>query len=72
MASDRLQGIRLRIAAEALITRRAGYEAENAHRANVGQGVAYGADAFELLASAMEALLCPTPPCEEKGEEERP
>lgn len=45
-----------RIELEALLTVRAGYEAENAHRMACGHSIAYGADAFIDLAKRIMAL----------------
>ena len=45
-----------RIGLEALLTIRAGYEAENTHRLNCGLSIAYAADAFIELAEQIRAL----------------
>ena len=45
-----------RIELEALLTVRAGNEAENAHRLDCGHSIAYGADAFIELADQIRAL----------------
>jgi len=45
-----------RIELEALLTIRAGYEAENNHRMSCGHSIAYGADHFIELAEQIRAL----------------
>lgn len=45
-----------RIELEALITEREGMIAENEHRTRNGNSIAYGDEAFDLLAAKMRAL----------------
>lgn len=55
-AQVKTSNIDKRIELEALLTIRAGYEAENTHRLSCGHSIAYGADEFTDLAKRIMAL----------------
>jgi len=48
--------LKLQLQGYAIVARVVGMQAENAHRMLTGQSVAYGEEAFEIQATALEQL----------------